>query len=280
MRQVIEISHIANLNILSFGADGARSEFNAQSIIMNEPSNFLEYKDFFYKIHFKAPMYNGNPFIRIQDLKHAKKGLMQILVNGELCDAYLNRTIDHKTRIEMYGRIPALEHVFGISRRILPDFNFYKFFKIQQRVSYRDKISRAGIIDTNRERNSAAGYIFDIDECARVAFDGATSLAKYIHIDRPGNTALEITRILSDPQNENSQLHEDENLDDYEEVEITQELPSVGNHEAFSRNLKANYNHLHQTTIDENNNKINENVINKLITEIMADNKKKTKNII
>ncbi|CAB4377365.1 unnamed protein product [Rhizophagus irregularis] len=104
-----------------------------------------------------------------------------LFILGELCDAYLNRTIDHKTRIEM-------------------------FFKIQQRVSYRDKISRAGIIDTNRERNSAAGYIFDIDA---------------------GNTALEITRILSDPQNENSQLHEDENLDDYEEVEITQELPSI-----------------------------------------------------
>ncbi|UZO06156.1 uncharacterized protein OCT59_026487 [Rhizophagus irregularis] len=31
---------------------------------------------------------------------------------------------------------------------------------IQQRVSYRDKISRAGIIDTNRERDSAAGYVF------------------------------------------------------------------------------------------------------------------------
>ncbi|CAB4439129.1 unnamed protein product [Rhizophagus irregularis] len=92
--------------------------------------------------------------------------LMQILVNGELCDAYLNRTIDHKTRIEMYGRIP--EHVFGISRRILPDFNFYEFFKIQQRVSYRDKISRAGIIDTNRERNSAAGYIFDIEIIERI----------------------------------------------------------------------------------------------------------------
>jgi len=27
--QVIEMAHIANLNILSFGADGARSEFNA-----------------------------------------------------------------------------------------------------------------------------------------------------------------------------------------------------------------------------------------------------------
>ncbi|CAB4439130.1 unnamed protein product [Rhizophagus irregularis] len=62
----------------------------------------------------------------------------------------------------------ALEHVFGISRRILPDFNFYEFFKIQQRVSYRDKISRAGIIDTNRERNSAAGYIFDIEIIERI----------------------------------------------------------------------------------------------------------------
>ncbi|GET01538.1 hypothetical protein GLOIN_2v1471637 [Rhizophagus clarus] len=42
IRQVIEMSHIVNLNILSFGADGARSEFNAQSIIMKEASNFLE----------------------------------------------------------------------------------------------------------------------------------------------------------------------------------------------------------------------------------------------
>ena len=29
IHQVIEMTHIANLNILSFGADGARSEFNA-----------------------------------------------------------------------------------------------------------------------------------------------------------------------------------------------------------------------------------------------------------
>ena len=41
IRQVIEMAHIVNLNILSFGADGARSEFNAQSIIMNEASDFL-----------------------------------------------------------------------------------------------------------------------------------------------------------------------------------------------------------------------------------------------
>ena len=56
-------------------------------------------------------------------------------------------------------RTEALEHIFGILRKILPDFNFYEFFKIQQKVSYRDKISRAGIIDTTRERNSAAGIL-------------------------------------------------------------------------------------------------------------------------
>ncbi|RIB25476.1 hypothetical protein C2G38_1956345 [Gigaspora rosea] len=342
------MSHKANLNILSFEADGARSEFNAQSIITNEASNFLEYEDSFYKIHFKAPIYNGKLFIRIQDPKHAKKtarnqifsgakllslrinticydqlfklahqsqhfllkrdvlnvdkqddgaalrtfhsnNLKQILINdtlpdesvglfeylfvlGELFDAYLCRNIDHKIRIEMalrayfflnmwkkyiecciikystkwynlqksfissqsfdifismveslvmlviahreyYSQFPllpwehgteALEHIFGISRRILPDFNFYEFFKIQQRVSFRDKISRAGLIDTSRDRNSAAGYIFDIDnaslsheiieklctwptnediqECTRVAFNESILLVKYVHI--------------------------------------------------------------------------------------------------
>ncbi|KAF0378095.1 hypothetical protein F8M41_012457 [Gigaspora margarita] len=73
IRQIIELSHLANLNILSFGIDGTRSEFNAQSIITNEASNFLEYKDSFYKIHFKALLYNNKLFIQIQDPKHAKK---------------------------------------------------------------------------------------------------------------------------------------------------------------------------------------------------------------
>ncbi|KAF0501634.1 hypothetical protein F8M41_019958 [Gigaspora margarita] len=63
IRQIIELSHLANLNILSIGADSTRSEFNAQLIITNEASNFLEYKDSFYKIHFKAPLYNNKPFI-------------------------------------------------------------------------------------------------------------------------------------------------------------------------------------------------------------------------
>ena len=82
IRQVIEMAHMANLNILSFGADGARSEFNAQTIITNEALNFLEYKDSFYKIHFKAPIYNGKPFIRVQDPKHAKKTARNQIFSG------------------------------------------------------------------------------------------------------------------------------------------------------------------------------------------------------
>jgi len=53
--------------------------------------------------------------------------------------------------------IEALEHIFGISRQVIADFNFYEFYKIQKRVMYRDKISRAGLIDTSRDRTSAAG---------------------------------------------------------------------------------------------------------------------------
>ena len=82
IRQIIEMAHMANLNILSFGADGARSEFNAQTIITNEASNFLEYKDSFYKIHFKASIYNGKPFIRVQDPKHAKKTARNQIFSG------------------------------------------------------------------------------------------------------------------------------------------------------------------------------------------------------
>src|SRR5260363_242597 len=82
IRQVIEMSHIANVNILSFGADGARSEFNAKSIITNEASNFLKYVDSFYNIYFKAPLYNSKPFIRIQDPKHAKKTARNQIFSG------------------------------------------------------------------------------------------------------------------------------------------------------------------------------------------------------
>ncbi|CAB5145312.1 unnamed protein product [Rhizophagus irregularis] len=181
---------------------------------------------------------------------------MQISVSGTLTDDLFVLGQLHKTRIEILQK--SFISIQSYDTSMVESL-------IQQRVSYRDKISRAGIIDTNRERDSAA-------ECTRVAFNEAMSLAKYIHIDNHeessipefiahigkmtddeednqhnelnelmntsdeasldrssivGNVALEISRILSDSQNENDQLYE-ENLDDNENEEVIQQLPSVG----------------------------------------------------
>ena len=39
--------------------------------------------------------------------------------------------------------------------------------------------------------------------------------------------------------------------------------------------MRSNFNHSHQTTINRDNDKINRNVVNKLITEITVDNMNK-----
>ena len=51
-----------------------------------------------------------------------------------------------------------------------------------------------------------------------------SSLSRSIAV---GNAALEIARVLSDPQNKNDQLHEEEILDE-DEDDVIQQLPSVG----------------------------------------------------
>ncbi|GES83371.1 hypothetical protein RCL_jg16077.t1 [Rhizophagus clarus] len=96
-----------------------------------------------------------------------------LFVLGDLFDSYLNHNIFHKERIIMAMRgyfflkmwaeyIENAEHLFGISRQITNDFSFYEFFKIQQRVAYRDKIIRQGI-QIQKEKTSASGYVFDFN---------------------------------------------------------------------------------------------------------------------
>ncbi|CAJ0643401.1 2257_t:CDS:2, partial [Entrophospora sp. SA101] len=68
LREVIELANVANLNILSFGSDGARSEFNAQSIIMNEASEstviaFNEAMSLANYLHIKHNEYTIPPII-------------------------------------------------------------------------------------------------------------------------------------------------------------------------------------------------------------------------
>jgi hypothetical protein len=58
-------------------------------------------------------------------------------------------------------RTKAIKHMFGISRQITNDFSFYEFFKIQQRVAYRDKIIRQSM-QIQKEKTSASGILIII----------------------------------------------------------------------------------------------------------------------
>ena len=60
----------------------------------------------------------------------AKSLILLIITHREYYSSYPLYPWEHGTE--------AIEHVFGISRQITNDFSFYEFFKIQQRVAYRN----------------------------------------------------------------------------------------------------------------------------------------------
>ncbi|GES83162.1 hypothetical protein GLOIN_2v1777971 [Rhizophagus clarus] len=85
-----------------------------------------------------------------------------------LAESLILLIISHHEFYPLYPLYPwehgteAIEHLFGISRQITNDFSFYEFFKIQQRVAYRDKIIRQDI-QIQKEKTSASGYVFDFN---------------------------------------------------------------------------------------------------------------------
>ena len=74
----------ANVNLISIGADGAITEYNAQILLMqgSETGEFFTYDNEIYNVHFQAPIYSGKPVIRIQDPKHAKKNGRNAIHSG------------------------------------------------------------------------------------------------------------------------------------------------------------------------------------------------------
>ncbi|POG78531.1 uncharacterized protein OCT59_007391 [Rhizophagus irregularis] len=58
----------------------------------------------------------------------------------------------------------AIEHVFGLARQIVLDFTYYEFYKIINKVMYRDKILKLENLINHQDKTSAQGYIFDIDD--------------------------------------------------------------------------------------------------------------------
>ena len=86
LNTVLDFAHQNNINILSMGADGARLEFNAQTQIMNSSSTYA-----FYNIHFKVPIINGKPLVRVQDPKHAKKNSTESIIYWSTTSFIRNR---------------------------------------------------------------------------------------------------------------------------------------------------------------------------------------------
>ena len=80
----------------------------------------------------------------------AKSLILLIITHREYYSSYPLYPWEHGTE--------AIEHVFGISRQITNDFSFYEFFKIQQRVAYRDKIIRQSM-QIQKEKTSASGML-------------------------------------------------------------------------------------------------------------------------
>ncbi|PKB98440.1 hypothetical protein RhiirA5_251705, partial [Rhizophagus irregularis] len=79
---VLDFAQQSNINILSIGANGVRSEFNAQTQIINSAPTHIVFSDPFYNVHFKALIINGKPIVRVQDPKHAKKTARNQLFTG------------------------------------------------------------------------------------------------------------------------------------------------------------------------------------------------------
>jgi hypothetical protein len=59
-------------------------------------------------------------------------------------------------------RTEAIEHIFGLARQIVPDFTYYEFYKIANRVMYRDKLLRLENLTNNQEKTYAQGTIYKI----------------------------------------------------------------------------------------------------------------------
>ncbi|CAI2179616.1 3303_t:CDS:2, partial [Funneliformis geosporum] len=234
LRIVLDFAYQSNINILSMGTDGTRSEFNAQIQIINLASTYFTFDDPFYNVHLKVPIINGKPLVRVQDPKHAKKTINKMIVLHiehfhsknlaqivesenipsnmigilftylSLCSIISMQSFEifismaeslvmlilvHRYYYSNYPlflwehRTEALKYIFDISRQVILDFNFYKFYKIQKRIIHQDKISHAGLIDISRDQTSAASYVFDINEAIRIRHYEAIALAKYFQID-------------------------------------------------------------------------------------------------
>lgn len=59
-----------------------------------------------------------------------------------------------------------VEHFFGLAHMLLPNFSFVELLKVVQNIMVCQCIMLSGQFKEQREKESAAGYIFDFDTSA------------------------------------------------------------------------------------------------------------------
>jgi hypothetical protein len=84
LKEILNMCIQANVSLLSVGSDGAPCEINAQKLFITDQDSedFLIFEDHSYGICFRAPIFNGKPLVRVQDIKHAKKTARNQLFTG------------------------------------------------------------------------------------------------------------------------------------------------------------------------------------------------------
>ncbi|CAB4473626.1 unnamed protein product [Rhizophagus irregularis] len=201
-----------------------------------------------------APLYHDKPFIRVQDPKHAKKTARNQTFSGV---RHISLGIDTVRNDQLFELAHQSQH-FLLKRNVLnvekqDDCITYfhsntlmqisvsgtltdDLFVLGQLHKTRIEIERDSAAD-NHEESSIPEFIAHIGKMTDDEEDNQhnelnelMNTSDEASLDRSsivGNVALEISRILSDSQNENDQLYE-ENLDDNENEEVIQQLPSVG----------------------------------------------------
>jgi hypothetical protein len=118
---------------------------------------FLQYwRTFINKAHLEVLMkwYSYiQSFISLQSYNIftslAESLVLLIIAYRDYYSDYLLLPWEHSTE--------ALKHVFGIAKQLVLDFTTYEFFKVLQRVIYRDKIIRNGKFKIDKNKLLASG---------------------------------------------------------------------------------------------------------------------------
>ncbi|KAG6895347.1 hypothetical protein C0992_001720 [Termitomyces sp. T32_za158] len=76
-----------------------------------------------------------------------------------------------------------VEHFFGLTRMILPNFNYGEFLKMVKHIELRQKLLLSGKFKQDRERHSASGYIMDYDASPLTSDDKKLATVKLSHHD-------------------------------------------------------------------------------------------------